>query len=147
MPPVFCIFVKTRPAINRFPYSTVLSTSGLTRDTGQRPRNKHHKHPQGPRSVEPLPPVPVAFLGREARLVLIMHNLHLDLWEVPRHARSFTKGLAGLEDGTLLDGTDATGGDGEGGGGRVQPPVLRLRMEPKTEKGGHLACAAISAAG
>eukprot|EP00903_Cladosiphon_okamuranus_P017749 g16338.t1 len=112
-----------------------------------------HFKTQGPRSVEPLPPVPVAFLGREARLVLIMHNLRLDLWEVPRHARSFTKGLAGLEDGTLLEGgTDGTdgGGDGGGGKGRVQPqphPVLRLRMEPKTEKGGHLACAAISAAG
>lgn len=92
--------------------------------------------------MEPLPPVPVAFLAREARLVLIMHNLRLDLWEVPRHARSFASGLEGLEDGTPLDGTE-----GGGEGGRVQPPVLRLRLEPKAEKGGHLACAAISAAG
>lgn len=69
-----------------------------------------------------------------------MHNLSLDVWEVPRHRRSFSSGLEGLEDGTVLDG-------GGGGGGELQPPVLRLRMEPKTEGGGHFACAAISAAG
>lgn len=106
---------------------------------------------QGPRSVEPLPPVPVAFLAREPRLVLIMHDLRLDLWEVPRHARSFASGLVGLEDGSVLDGTDGDGGVGgggrDGGGERVRRPVLRLRMEPKTEKGEHFSCAAISAAG
>ncbi|CAN0277610.1 unnamed protein product, partial [Scytosiphon promiscuus] len=85
----------------------------------------------GPRSLEPLPPVPVAFLARAPRLVLIMHNLHLDLWEVRRHGRSFsTDELGDLADETILD-----------------SDVLRLRLEPKTEKGGHLACAAISAAG
>lgn len=66
-----------------------------------------------------------------------MRDLTLDLWEVPRHRQSFSDGLEGLEDGTVLD----------GGGGGLQPPVLRLRMEPKTENGGHFACAAISAAG
>ncbi|CAM9496327.1 unnamed protein product, partial [Hapterophycus canaliculatus] len=93
--------------------------------------------PTGPRALEPLPPVPVAFLARDPRLVLIMHNLHLDLWEVRRHARSFSADeLGDLADETILDG----GGDERG-------VALRLRLEPKTEKGGHLACAAISAAG
>lgn len=92
---------------------------------------------QGPRAIEPVPPVPNAFLAREPRLVLIMHNLHLDLWEIPRHARSFKAGLEDLEeDGALVD-----------GGGGSQCPMLRLSLEPKTDRGGHLACAAISADG
>lgn len=66
-----------------------------------------------------------------------MHNLHLDLWEIPRHARSFKAGLEDLEeDGALVD-----------GGGGSQCPMLRLSLEPKTDRGGHLACAAISADG
>ncbi|CAM9326903.1 unnamed protein product [Ectocarpus sp. 6 AP-2014] len=103
----------------------------------------------GPRPMEPLPPVPVAFLARDPRLVLIMHNRSLDLWEVPRHKRSFSaEDLGDLEDGTVLDGSrsDAASG-GVGVGGETPPPVVRLRLEPKTDKGGHLACAAISAAG
>lgn len=99
--------------------------------------------------MEPLPPVPVAFLARDPRLVLIMHTLSLDLWEVPRHKRSFSaEDLGDLEDGTVLDGShsDAAGG-GVGVGGETPPPVVRLRLEPKTYKGGHFACAAISAAG
>lgn len=87
--------------------------------------------------MEPLPPVPVAFLARAPRLVLVMHNRHLDLWEIPTHSRSFAAGLGDTEeDGALLDG-------GEG----AQSPVYRLRLEPKAENGGHLACAAISADG
>lgn len=82
----------------------------------------------------------MAFLARDPRLVLIMHNLRLDLWEVPRHEWSFSSGLVGLEDGTALDSAGGVGGE-------VQPPVLRLTLEPKSETGGHMACAAISAAG
>lgn len=71
-----------------------------------------------------------------------MHNLHLDLWEVPRHGRSFSADdLGDLPDDTILD---DSGGDG---GGDQRGAVLRLRLEPKAEKGGHLACAAISPAG
>lgn len=87
--------------------------------------------------MEPLPPVPIAFLAREPRLVLVMHNRHVDLWEMPRHSRSFAAGLGDSEE----DGASLDGGRGK------QVPVLRLRLEPKTEKGEHLACAAISADG
>lgn len=87
--------------------------------------------------MEPLPAVPVAFLARAPRLVLVMHSLRLDLWEMPKHARSFAVGLGDFEeDGALLD-----------GGRTKQNPLLRLSLEPKSEKGGHLACAAISADG
>lgn len=85
--------------------------------------------------MNPLPPVPVAHLARSPRLVLVMGNLRLDLWEVPRHSRSFASGLdSSEEDGALLD----TGDEGN------KSPSLRLTLEPKSEKGGHLACAAIS---
>lgn len=81
--------------------------------------------------------MPNAFLARDPRLVLVMHNLHLDLWELPKHKRSFAAGLRDSEeDGALVD-----------GGGGSKSPLLRLSLEPKTDKGGHLACAAISGDG
>lgn len=82
---------------------------------------------QGPRSLEPLPPVPVAFLAPTPRLVLVMHNLHLDVWKIPKHPVAST-----------LDRLDKLDGDENDG------PQLVLRVVPKSEKGGHMSCAALA---
>ena len=67
-----------------------------------------------------------------------MHDLRLDVWEIPRHSRSFAAGLDDSEeDGALLD---DGGGNSDGG----QSPSVRLSLVPMSEKGGHLACAAFS---
>lgn len=84
-----------------------------------------------------MPPVPVAFLAPSPRLVLVMHNLHIDLWEIPRSPQALGSGSR-----------EGKGDDGGGGDGDVCAAMrLRLRLEPRLEKGGHMACAALSADG
>lgn len=77
---------------------------------------------QGPRGLEPLPPIPMAFLAPAVRLLLVMHQVHVDIWRIP----SRDEQSAGASN------------------GKPQAPRLKLRLQPKLDKGGHIACAALS---
>lgn len=63
-------------------------------------------------------------------MVLVLHNLHLDLWQLPE--RPAGNALERL---------------GRGGKDENGEPRIVLSIEPKSEKGGHLSCATISADG
>lgn len=63
-------------------------------------------------------------------MVLVMHNLHLDLWQLPESPAGNALERLGREE------RDAN-----------SEPHIVLSMEPKFEKGGHLSCATISTDG
>ncbi|CAN0012902.1 unnamed protein product, partial [Discosporangium mesarthrocarpum] len=49
---------------------------------------------QQSKQLEPLPPMRVAHLAPVPRLLLVVHNTHLDLWRLPKPAQSFSGGIS-----------------------------------------------------